>query len=331
MAFDWQSFLDSYNIHYVTRGANVARGHVSVKCPMCGDEDPSEHLTINLDGKGWRCYRRHEHRGVKPERLVQALLNVSYAEAVRICGGSIFIPTDFLEVVKGKLLPKQEVHKHTLRWPKEFRPIDLNKPSCKPYVRYLIEERGFLKREVSYMHEDYGLSYAVEGPYRGRIIFPVHFFGNLVSWTARHINPSVELRYRTLSTSETEYDPQPAVGPISDYLLWYDDLLDGGDTLCISEGPFDALKVRTLGRSRGIFATCCFTAQPSDAQIECLYDIAEGFKHRYLLLDAGTLATSLSVSQKLAPLRITPVMLPKWLKDPGETNSLSELLDILPR
>lgn len=330
MALDWQSFLDSYNVHYVTKGANVARGHVSVKCPFCGSDDPSEHMTIHLGGNGWRCYRQHAHRGVKPQRLVAALLGVTYGEADRICGGSIFIPEDFLGAVRDKLAPAPEARRSRLHLPRDFRPLDESKPSARPFVNYLLD-RGFTRKEIGRMNERHGLCYAVQGPYRGRVIFPVWHMGELQTWTARAISPDTELRYKTLSVTENDYDEAPAHGAINDYLLWFDDLVDGGDALCLVEGPFDALKVRTLGRAHGIFATCCFTAQPSASQMDLLYDLVDLFRHRYLLLDEGTLGTTLRVAQDLAALRIKPVYLPKHLKDPGELGEPEDLLKILGR
>lgn len=328
MAFDWQGFLDSYNVHYVSKGANVAKNHISVKCPFCGSEDPSEHMTIHLGGNGWRCYRKHEHRGVKPQRLVQHLLGVTWQEANRICGGSVFIPDDFLGAVQAKLSPQVLNDTRKLDVPMDFRNLDPGKPSARPFVNYLLD-RHFTMNQIARMAPLHGLMYAVRGPYRNRVIFPVWHMGRLVSWTARSINPDVELRYKTLSTEENDYDPQPALGPISDFLLWFDDIVDGGDTLCLCEGPFDALKVRTLGRRYGIYATCCFTAQPSAAQMELLYELVDVFPRRYLLLDEGTLGTTLRVAQDLAALRIKPVYLPKWLKDPGELREENDLLEIL--
>jgi hypothetical protein len=60
-----------------------------------------------------------------------------------------------------------------------------------------------------------------------------------MTYTGRTIYPDIELRYKTLS-----YDPEleeiPAVGPISDYLLFYDKLMKNDwdcDVLIYCEGP----------------------------------------------------------------------------------------------
>src|ERR1700690_250170 len=78
---DWIRFLDENNIHYVTRGPNTKRGEVSVHCPMCGDEDPSEHLGINLQTEKWGCLRDQSHRGKSARTLIKAMLGCSSPQA----------------------------------------------------------------------------------------------------------------------------------------------------------------------------------------------------------------------------------------------------------
>lgn len=325
--FDWQQFLDSYHIRYVTKGANVARGHISVHCPMCGAEDPSEHMTINLAGKGWRCYRNDNHRGVRPARLVAQLLNIPIPQAMIIVGQSVFIPEDFMGAVMSKLRPAAVEAISEVPWPKEFKPLNDDLHSSRIFIRYMLG-RGYSIAQINRMHRYHGLCFATQGPQRGRIIFPVEYSGKLQSWTGRTVYPDVELRYKTLST-DPENAEYPATGPISDFLLWHDDLLDGGDCLVLVEGPFDALKVRTLGRGERIFSTCCFTASPSDAQIELLHDVAPLFKRRVLLLDRNTLGKTLKVASELASLRFEARSLPSRFKDPGELEHTDDLLDAL--
>src|SRR6185503_11264139 len=39
---DWEHTLSQHGVPYATRGPNVARGAIAVKCPFCGPADPSE-------------------------------------------------------------------------------------------------------------------------------------------------------------------------------------------------------------------------------------------------------------------------------------------------
>ena len=78
---DWIRLFEANNIPWVSRGPNTKRGEVSIKCPWCGEDDPSEHLGISLDKENWGCLRSIRHRGRRPYALVQALLGCSYAQA----------------------------------------------------------------------------------------------------------------------------------------------------------------------------------------------------------------------------------------------------------
>jgi hypothetical protein len=325
MSFDWQGFLDGYGVPYITKGANVARNHISIHCPFCGAEDPSQHLTISLQGKGWRCYRNHEHAGKNPARLISAVLRVTRQEADRIAGNNTYIPDDFMGAVNVALGDrKSETGARYLPLPQEFRKLDPEKRSAAPFVRYL-QGRGYRMVDIEQLFGRHGLMYAVEGKQRGRIIFPVEFNGKLVSWTGRSIYPDEQLRYKTLST-DPEVEDYPALGPISDFLLWHDDIKDGGRVLVLCEGPFDALKVRTLGRRHGIRATCCFTSQPSESQIDMLFDIVPRYERRLLLLDRGTLAKAMKVASALAGTGMVPRAVPEGFKDPGTFRTEADLL-----
>lgn len=334
MAFDWIAFLEANHIKYVTTGPNVSRGNIAVHCPLCGAADKSEHMSISLNGKGWRCFRnRDEHKGKNPTRLVAALLNVSIDRARSIVGDAVFIPDDFMGAVMGKLTPHVGVSKpHTLKLPIEFKPLHTDKPSVKAFKNYLTgPTRQFTPNQVRRFTKDYDMYYATRGPMKGRVVFTVYFNHKLVTWTGRTIYPQVDLRYKTLS-ADPEVEQYPALGPINDYLLWYDDLNNrkhDSDTLVLCEGPFDALKVSVLGAKHGIDATCFFTASPSTRQIDLLHDLMPQYSRRFLLLDRGTLSTALRVQGGLHALKVPYLTLPANVKDPGVLDERG-LLKILP-
>jgi hypothetical protein len=319
--FDLRAFFDQHGIKYRTSGANVSRGNIAIHCPFCGPDDPSEHLSVNIEGKGWRCWRHPDHRGKSPARLVRALLRCSMDKAREIVGHSVFLPEDFGDRVKALFASNDDAPEvDDLPLPDEFRRLG-GQPSARPFVRYLTD-RGFTPLQIGKMTNRYGIRYAIEGSYQGRIIFPVTYDGELVSWTGRSISKNATLRYKTLSTDEESADREgyrPALGAISHYLLWFDELEDtGGELLVLCEGPFDALKVDVLGRSQGIRATCFFTAAPTEAQVDLLHTLARRFDRVLLLLDKGTVSLGMRVSQQLASVRVDSAHLPKALKDPGE-------------
>ena len=333
MAFEWISFLDSHGIFYATSGPNVSRGHVAVHCPFCGPADPSQHMSINIAGAGWKCWRRDEHRGKSPVYLVQALLNTTLDRARGIVGDQVFIPEgDFMSQVMSRVNPEHvSTPGRKLVMPDEFKRIE-DQPSARRIINYLTgPTRQFTLKQVMNMSRYYGLRYSMRGSYKGRIIFPIKYQGELVSWTGRSIYPNETLRYKTLST-DPEREATPAIGPINDYLLFHDSLLknvDNFDTIVLCEGPFDALKVRVIGKRYGITATCFFTASPSQRQIDALHDVMPRYKRRYILLDRGTLATAMKVLSQLLVLRPEALLLPDRIKDPGLLTE-RELLKLIP-
>jgi hypothetical protein len=286
-------------------------------------------MSINLTG-GWRCFRRPEaHRGGKPAGLVAQLLGISYEAAAALAGQNVHIPNDVLGTVKGLLGPKKIIAPDKLIMPDEFKPFDGQRSSSR-FVDYLLG-RDFTEKQIGRLTKQYGLRYATSGKMKGRIVFPVTYKGDLVSWTGRTIYSNEDLRYRTLST-DAEKDNPPAWGPINDYLLFHDQLEKNDwdcDTLILCEGPFDALKVSVLGRPYGIDATCFFTAAPTDAQIYKLFELVSLYRKRYLMLDAGTLATALRTQFDMQTLQCGVLTLPKTIKDPGLL-SRRQLLKIVP-
>jgi len=331
MSFDWISFLDSSHIHYVTSGPNVSRGNVAAHCPFCGSADPSQHMSINIESKGWRCFRNRDHSGKSPVRLVQALLGTTYERAEAIVNSSTFIPDDFMGAVMRKLSPPPEPERKTrLRIPKEFRRIEYRAAS-KRYTDYLEgPTRLYTRRQIETLTDNYDMYYCTEGKQRGRVVFLVKFKGKLMTWTGRTIYSQEELRYKTLS-ADPEIEEHPAHGPINNYLLWYDDIMANADdchTLVLCEGPFDALRVNVLGGSHGIVATCCFTATPSALQIDLLHDTVGVYKRRCLLLDRGTLGTAMRQQALMSSLNMHVLSLPANVKDPGLLDETSLLKTI---
>lgn len=318
MAFDFQRFFEQHRIEFARSGANTSRNNVSIHCPFCGTADPSKHMSVAVNGKGWRCWRHPQHRGKNATRLVQALLGCDWERAAQITGESKYVPTDFLARIRGAINPPEIKPREGLDVPKEFRRFEF-KPSSRPFEEYLIG-RGYTEADIETMSSRYGMRYCTSGAYRYRVVFLIRYMDKLVAWTGRHIGDS-ELRYKTLSVDEekaTQEGYKPALGAVSHYLLWWDRLQNvDADTLIICEGPFDALKVDVLGRRHGIAATCFFTSAPTEAQVALLHELCPQFKTKILLLDRGTLALAMRINSRLSGLGIKTREVPFGLKDPG--------------
>lgn len=318
---DWPELFDQYGIEYATSGPNVGRGRIAVKCPFCGDADPSQHMSVDLAGQGWRCWRNHDHRGRSPVGLIRALLRCSAEEARRLAGiGPAVRSAGLADRIRGLLEPvdAEGAPPSLLREPTEFRKFtDL--PSARPFLRYL-EGRGF-PRQFVLAPADLGLRYAVRGGFGGRVVFLVHDLGNLVTWTGRTISRRQPQRYKALPTDEENaalLGCAPANLSIGSCLLWQDELLAGGNVLCISEGPMDALKLRMLGWGSGVRSTAVFTNSISDAQMNRLRIIVPRFQRSVLLLDRGAEGRTMRARQQLAALGVRAGWLPDGVNDPGE-------------
>lgn len=277
-------------------------------------------LAIDLEGRGWHCWRnKAEHRGRSPVRLVAALARCSFEEAARITGRPYAgIATEsILDKVRTTFEPNgQSMQIPSIKIPHEFRAID-NGRSAVRFVDYLEHERGFERADIMRMTETYGMYYALFGEQRYRVIFTVRHNGELVGWTGRTIVRGEERRYWA---SEGEGWPR-----ITDYVLWHDELhASNADTIMLVEGPFDALKINVLGRPFGIVSTCFFTAQPSDAQIGLLCDLLPRFRRRLILTDRGTTASTMRIHGALSHLADVAT-LQSNIKDPGEFSRKSFL------
>ena len=327
---NWIEFFDSKRIHYLTSGPNVARGNVVCHCPFCGADDPSEHMSINLDGKGFRCWRNPAHSGKNPARLIQALLGCSWEQASKLAGHEKTLPSDFLGKLKAAFTkPEKLEHKSKLKLPAEFKTFS-NKPSALPFWAYL-KARGF-SYDDGLKANDYGIYYASQGNYKGRIVFTVTVDNELVGWTGRTIYKSDQVRYKTLTHDQEKADERgeiPAPAPISDYLLFHD-RLDAAryGTLVLCEGPFDAWRVNLLGNSIAVAATCFFTSTLSKNQLNRLHSILPRFGRKVLLLDEGTFTKAARIRSDLAALDVEVRRLTEH-KDPGELLSTKELKKVL--
>jgi hypothetical protein len=329
---DWINFFQSRGVHFRTAGPNTAQGNVTIHCPWCGLDDPSEHLSVSTEGKGFRCWRKPEHSGKNPAKLIQAILSCSWEQAISIAGHRKTLPDSVLSRVKGALSTRDDPYEQNkLTLPKEFKPFQ-DKPSFKPFRTYL-NNRGFSDLQISDATSQYGIYYVTQGYFRGRIIFTVVKDGQLCGWTGRTIYDQEIVRYSTLTTKPEKAKSRgetPAKNPIGHYLLFYDLLLDNAaDTLFLCEGPFDAWRVNVLGKNLGVAATCFFTNTPSKYQINLLHELAAHYDNTYLVLDVGMFSKSLKIAQDFSAIGIKRIEMLPGVKDPGELKSEKQLAKML--
>jgi hypothetical protein len=316
--FDWQIFLSRHNIPFVLRGPNISRGEIGVRCPWCGAADPSEHMSIGI--RGYSCRRNRAHSGRSRAWLVSALLGCSLDEARRLTGTTTFGLVDdgaFLAKVRGYCgvsegLPRE---RFSLSFPLEIGPLDdLVSKRPAPFWEYLCS-RGYGGDDLSWVAYNYKLHYVVSGDFRWRVIIPVYdIIGRLVTWTGRAISSTAQPRYKTLSRSNG------ALEATSDLLLGLPLLytVKHIQLLVVCEGPFDAMRISTLGHSIGVYGTCLFGLNISASQVLLLDEFRNSRCSRIaLLLDNDAKIDIFRLACRL-PFDVSFLSLPEEYKDAGD-------------
>lgn len=327
MSFNWQAFLDQHNIPYTDKGRNVSRGNLALKCPFCGENDPSMHMNVSLLGRGYACWREAEHRGRNEAYLVHALLGIPLREARRIVyGEDDYIPTDedFIEEIERLLGERPERStRASLDIPDDWRRLygeSSNKSPARLVVFQYLTSRGYPIHDAEAIAHRYNLHYALREPWARRVIFPIYDDkGNVVNFTGRAISKQSRIRYKTLTGEH-------AVNRMSQCILDYQRLVKTkGSVLVVCEGPFDALRITWMGEPFGIYATCVFTQNVSDGQAEKLQRIAPNFSRKVVLFDRGA---EMQAIRAQFQLNFERVELPESydVGDPGELTGNQALM-----
>ena len=278
-------------------------------------------MGVSLSGAGFGCWRDRSHRGKAPWRLIQALLKCSREEALRQSGvgGSTPVPENFGERLRGLFSsPSSAPVQAPLQFPAQIRPIT-RQGSGAAFLSYLTD-RGFPRSRVDEVAHDYGLRYAVSGPFRQRLVIPIVMPQGLVNWTARAITPAT-VRYKTLSDDPDKAKDQGLpVAPLAvDHTLWnYAELIETkGRRLAVVEGPLDALKSDFFAQDYDTRVTCTFGKNISESQIALLSNLRDNFDEFWLVQDPDALLGSMSAQRRLAFLDFRFKRIPQGVEDPG--------------
>ena len=324
--FDPVSFLKRNHIPFVTSGPNVKSGDINISCPFCVT-DPSHHMGIRIRDGAWACWRSKRHRGLKPHRLIMALLRCSYADADAMLGGWAAVEPSALErIASGKFFARdvpEDEEKNVLKIPSVFLPITSGN-FRHPFVSYLTgPDRKFKDSEIKQLERHYHLHYCYRGhAWRQRVILPIYLSGKLVNWTARSIRSDEGLRYRTLSRKDPDEETgATALLSIKDTIYNFDSLSDGGHVLVICEGPFDAIKLDLIGAPYGLRATCLFSLSATEAQIWQLVSLKRRFQRIIILLDRAALGAALDLEAELRSVGARATSLDFVKKDAGELDT----------
>ena len=221
------------------------------------------------------------HRGRSPAILVAKLMGWSLSQADTYVANQGNTPDDFARAVSAlkQETPKEKPQERPrfTRVPDNFRVFDGRYPNSEDRFRHYLHLRGF-REEVNLMIAYYRLRYCITGEYRNRLVIPVFYGPNLMTWTARAI-VRAEVRYKSLEDSKSAKN-------IKDCLLIHNrGEPSSKDTLALVEGPLDAMKLGFYGRHFGINAACIFGKTLSEEQRLQIISLSRKYRKIWVILD----------------------------------------------
>jgi len=216
--FDVVSFFEEYDIYHRFSGENVGRGWVGFRCPFC--EGDKEHGGVNLTHKRFSCWQCGE--SASPPKLIKQILNCSWAKAYEILrkhSNRETAMSSWANIPTVKERSSRPVHLPALTG-------SLTGPGG-----HYLSSRGFNPEAIE---AQYGVKESGPlGKYKFRLIIPIYFKKELVSFTSRDYTGKGEPKYKEQSVDE-------AMIPAKDCLYNIDTVKND---LLIVEGPADVWRM----------------------------------------------------------------------------------------
>ena len=300
---DVKAIFRRHGINILESGKNVRKGCFAIHCPLCGSSDPSQHCNVQLNGKGFQCWRNKSHKG-SLKYLLTILVGAAAAnEALEEIADETF--DDFDKMVAQLYeedKPKAEIPAKHLEWPMGSRKIRNAAPTT-AFWKHFVTKRGFREEDVDEVCDRYDLRCAVHGEWNGRYILPVFSWdGYLIAWTGRALGKST-LRYKAF----------PKDGTIKTSLFGLPEAQRGGERLLIVEGPFDQLKTDFYASKKchsvGVMSTSIKAGQKS-----MLFRLARLYTEVCIALDEFALEQALSLQSELSFLKPRVLTIPEHFK-----------------
>jgi len=222
---DIARLFKAYTVDFV----QSTNGWVNVQCPHC--DDFGLHGGFAPNGIAYHCWKCGGHNSEYTLKLILGVSNIQLK--------------DLLSKYQTRIVLIKNVSKEY-----EIHEIDL--PGDKlgiSHKRYL-EKRGF---DVNYLEDKYKLKgVGPVGEWKFRIIIPIFYKGELVSFQGRAIKKGME-RYKTLDVDKSIISAKE--------LLYNIDSCDSGSVVLV-EGPFDVMRL-----GDGVAGTLGTEMTPSQVQL----------------------------------------------------------------
>jgi hypothetical protein len=303
MSIRWRELFNYLNIEYVDRGRNVSRGWIAIRCPWCGNNDPSQHLGINEQDGYYKCLRAADHAGRSPYHLLRSL-RVEHSDLDALLadyGGQTAAPRP--APPSAPIDPSS----HVTRW-NSFSPAQYDLEAC-----LYLTQRGFWQPAVTAANFNLRVG---KGRYATRLWFPISYGNAIVGYTGRAMRNQTP-KYFTETAENCLYLPMPefAENPAG----------NPPQLLIIVEGPMDALRLADFMQRRyniALAALCGLSlSQSKRLQLLALAKLIPQF---FVVLDSAVPVTN--TNKLIAELRMLPLSilkrltLPPGVDDPGAMN-----------
>lgn len=245
------NFLKLFQDYNIVAFSDKRNEWVNIDCPYC-DEKGHYNMGFNCAGNYYHCWKSLHQYPIK--KVLSDVLNVPMNSVDEILS----------EYEGGARLSKK------LKSKSNVKSIELPTDTFTPAERKYLKSRGFSPK---YLNQKYGIvGGGISGKWKFRIIIPIYYNGQLMSWTGRSILSKKKIkelgipRYKNLSIEESVKNPKE---------LFFN--LDNckGKEVVLTEGSFDVL--RFDGN-----AICSLGTELTEGQITLL---SERFEKIFILFD----------------------------------------------
>jgi hypothetical protein len=274
-----EEILEDMGIQFLRTGHHHCRpGWIQLDCPFCGLDTQRFHLGWNLASNYTHCWKCGGHF---PDQVLVELGMAKNRARALLKGLDVPEPTE------------SPVSRNVVRIPTGLEPLPR---AHRDYLR----GRGFNPKTIARIWQVQGIRIHARLPWR--IYIPIHYRGEVVSWTTRSINPEAGQRYISASAEEEKMN--------------HKSLVYGQDhchhSIVVVEGPMDAWNI-------GPGACALFGTAFTAAQVRKLV----AHPYRYIVFDstteaqarAGELASQLSAFPGLTEVIILDA------DDPGSASA----------
>jgi hypothetical protein len=296
--FDVIKFLKEYGINNRARGANCSPGFVNINCPFCKQGDNNYHGGFQIEKGYYTCWKCGWH---PISEVIIAILKCTEREAI-----NLYKKYSDKQSYKAIQTIKKESEYNNINYAKMIDCRSFKSTFNEIYLNYL-KHRNFDPYKV--IKQFNLLSGGLVGDYKFRIIAPIYFKNELVSFQGRDITDKQKLRYKACRKKDEIIFHKRTL-----YNL--DNCNDNKVIVC--EGITDVWR---LGDN-----TCCtFGVQFSTSQVLLL---AEKFKKVFILYDpdpAGKKQGKI-LSMQLAGLGLDVEIIAISDSDPGSMSDTNALL-----